>query len=159
MSSHQMRKFARAVVSILYCALLSQSLAAEEPASKTSPKALQGRPGARGEAFGRLVVRGSSFRGMEHGLTRGCESTAPPQPIATPNPMVDSTDNTELTVNFVVGTDGRVHSALVLEGNRLEDARLVLATVRLWRYRPAVCNGAPTEAEAKVEFSTPANRF
>jgi len=25
--------------------------------------------------------------------------------------------------------------------------------VRFWRYRPAMCNGVPTEAEAKVEFS------
>ena len=154
-----MPKFLTAPVLILCLTLLSQSLAGEELASKTPPKALQGRPGARDGAFGRLVVRRSSFREMEHGLSRGCDSTAPPQPIATPNPMVDSTDNTDLTVSFVVGTDGRVQGALVVEGNQLAQARLVLDTVLRWRYRPAVCNGAPTEAEAKVEFSTPPNRF
>jgi hypothetical protein len=26
--------------------------------------------------------------------------------------------------------------------------------VRYWRYRPALCNGVPTDAEAKVEFSS-----
>jgi len=28
-----------------------------------------------------------------------------------------------------------------------------LQTVRYWRYRPATCNGVPTEAEGKIEFS------
>ena len=154
-----MLKFLKTPGSILCLALMCQLPAAAELASRTSSKALQGRAGAHNGAFGRLVVRTSTFRGMEHGLVHGCESAAPPQPIATPSPMLDSTDNTELTVSFVVGTDGRVHSALVLESNRLQDARLILDTVRLWRFRPAVCNGAPTEAEANVEFSTPTNRF
>jgi hypothetical protein len=30
----------------------------------------------------------------------------------------------------------------------------VLNTVRAWRYRPAMCNGVPTESEAKVGFSS-----
>jgi hypothetical protein len=26
--------------------------------------------------------------------------------------------------------------------------------VRAWRYRPATCNGLPTETEGKIEFSS-----
>ena len=30
----------------------------------------------------------------------------------------------------------------------------ILRTVRSWRYHPALCNGVPTEAETRVEFSS-----
>jgi hypothetical protein len=33
-----------------------------------------------------------------------------------------------------------------------EEDRLVLRTVTLWRYRPALCNGVPTDSEARVRF-------
>jgi outer membrane biosynthesis protein TonB len=69
----------------------------------------------------------------------------------------------QILVSFVVGIDGHVYGPLVLEGTkdgvRTELARPVVDAVRQWRFRPAVCNGAPTEAEAKVEFSSPPNRF
>jgi len=110
--------------------------------------------------WGQLLVRRSTFREMVRGTQpRACRANTPPEPLATPNPVLDSADNLNLTVNFVVGTDGKVYSALVLEGVNDEQARPVLDAVRHWRFRPAVCNGAPTEAEAKVEFSTPPNRF
>jgi hypothetical protein len=32
--------------------------------------------------------------------------------------------------------------------------RHVLQTVRTWKYRPATCNGVPTEIEGKIEFSS-----
>jgi len=59
----------------------------------------------------------------------------------------------KITVSFIVGTDGRVHSPLILESAGVSEDRTVLNAVRSWRYRPALCNGVPTEAEAKVEFS------
>jgi len=83
--------------------------------------------------------------------------------LATPNPLLDSADHVQLTVSFVVGIDGHFYGPVVLEGTRegvkVEQARPVVDAVRLWRFRPAVCNGAPTESEAKVEFSSPPNRF
>jgi len=114
--------------------------------------------------WGRLVVRSSFFREMARGAqSRSCEANLPPEPLATPAPMLDSTDHLRLTVSFVVGIDGRVYGPLVLEGMsqgvRADQARPVVDAVRTWRFRPAVCNGAPTEAEAKVEFSSPSNRF
>ena len=121
-------------------------------------------PGAGKETWGRLVVRSTFFREMARGAqSRGCEANTPPEPLATPNPVLDSTDHVQLTVSFVVGIDGHVYGPLVLEGLKegvdAKQARPVVDAVRLWRFRPAVCNGAPTEAEAKVEFSSPSNRF
>jgi hypothetical protein len=120
--------------------------------------------GIRQEPWGRLVVRSTFFREMARGAqVRGCEVDTPPVPLATPDPVLNSTDHVQLTVSFVVGIDGRVYGPLVLEGMKegvkAEQARPVVDAVRLWRFRPAVCNGAPTEAEAKVEFSSPPNRF
>lgn len=82
-----------------------------------------------------------------------CEAVAPPEALTTPNPMMfAAADQAKVTVSFIVGTDGMVHSPLVLESAGDELDREVLDIVRSWRYRPALCNGAPTEAEAKVEF-------
>jgi len=114
--------------------------------------------------WGRLVVRKTYFREMARGAqSRTCEENLPPEPLATPDPVLDSTDHMRFTVSFVVGIDGRVYGPLVLEGMsqgvKASQARPVVDAVRTWRFRPAVCNGAPIEAEAKVEFSSPSNRF
>ena len=114
--------------------------------------------------WGRLVVRSTFFREMARGAqSRGCEANLPPEPLATPDPVLNFTDHMRLTVSFVVGIDGRVYGPLVLEGMsqgvKVSQARPVVDAVRRWRFRPAVCNGAPTESEAKVEFSSPSNGF
>lgn len=114
--------------------------------------------------WGRLVVRSTFFREMARGAqSRSCQANLPPEPLATPDPVLNSTDHMRLTVSFVVGIDGRVYGPLVLEGMsqgvKVSQTRPVVDAVRMWRFRPAVCNGAPTEAEAKVEFSSPSNRF
>jgi TonB family protein len=98
----------------------------------------------------------SEFAGVEHPATRpGCEATQPPQALATPDPLVDEPEsNAKVTVSFIVGTDGRVHSPLVLASAGSSEDRTILDAVRTWRYRPATCNGVPTDAEAKVEFSS-----
>jgi TonB family protein len=59
-----------------------------------------------------------------------------------------------VSVSFIIGTDGRVHSPLILESAEPAEDDSVLKVVRAWRYRPATCNGVPTEAEAKIEFSS-----
>lgn len=84
-----------------------------------------------------------------------CEATRPPEALATPNPLLEPPDTAaKIRVSFIIGTDGRVHSPLILEGAGPVEDRTVLDVVRSWRYRPAMCNGVPTEAEAKVEFSS-----
>lgn len=89
----------------------------------------------------------------ENGLPR-CSGIEAPQALTTPDPFLTTLDSEpKVKVNFIIGTDGRVHSPLILQsGGRLGD-RDVLRAVRTWRYRPATCNGVPTEAEGNVEFS------
>jgi TonB family protein len=103
------------------------------------------------------AIHKARFNDIPHTLaSSSCEKTQPPEALATPSPLLPGTPADEaLIVSFIVGTDGRVHSALVLQGGDNSDDRLVLAVVRHWRYRPATCNGVPTESEAKVEFSRP----
>lgn len=102
------------------------------------------------------AVHGSEFAALTHPARRPeCEAEQPPQALATPDPLLDGTDLTaKVSVSFIVGIDGRVHSALILESAGPSEDRTILDAVRFWRYRPAMCNGVPTEAEAKVEFSS-----
>jgi TonB family protein len=83
-----------------------------------------------------------------------CEDTRPPQALTTPDPLlVPSEAGMRVKVSFIIGADGRVHSPLILQSGGFVGDRNVLRTVRSWRYRPATCNGVPTEAEGKIEFS------
>jgi TonB family protein len=84
-----------------------------------------------------------------------CEASEPPEPLATPNPLIDIAEPSgKVSVSFIIGTDGRVHSPLILESAGPVEDRTILDTVRSWRYRPAMCNGAATETEGKIEFSS-----
>jgi TonB family protein len=102
------------------------------------------------------AVHDSEFAAMTHPTARAeCGAEQPPQALATPDPLLDETElNSKVSVSFIIGTDGRVHSALILESAGPNEDRTILDAVRFWRYRPALCNGVPTEAEANVEFSS-----
>ncbi|MBZ5600119.1 MAG: energy transducer TonB [Acidobacteriia bacterium] len=102
------------------------------------------------------AVHDSEFATMPHTSARtNCEATQPPEALATPNPLLEQPDaSAKIRVSFIIGTDGRVHSPLILESAGPAEDRTVLDVVRSWRYRPAMCNGVPTEAEAKIEFSS-----
>lgn len=97
----------------------------------------------------------SEFSEVPHISARArCEDTQPPEALATPDPiLVPLSTGVKVKVSFIVGADGRVHSPLILESAGIAGDRNVLQTVRGWRYRPATCNGVPTEAEGKIEFS------
>lgn len=103
----------------------------------------------------RSLVRSSQFVNIQH-ITReqACEQVEPPVALATPDPLFISTGHDKrVKVSFIIGADGRVHSPLILESAGLRGDRRVLDTVRTWRYRPASCNGVPTDSEGKIEFS------
>ncbi len=59
----------------------------------------------------------------------------------------------KVRVSFIVGTDGKVHSPFIMESGGPDEDQIVLHAVRFWRYRPALCNGVPTDFEALVRFS------
>jgi len=100
------------------------------------------------------ALRESQFSIIPHVAAHAsCEISEPPEALATPDPLVDvSKGSARITVSFIVGTDGRVHSLFILEGDNPAEDGTVLKAVRSWRYRPAKCNGVPIEAEARIEF-------
>ncbi len=101
------------------------------------------------------LTRASQFADVPHVSRPECEEVQLPEAIATPNPLFSSTSRGEnVKVSFIIGTDGRVHSPLILESGGMAKDWHVLRTVRAWRYRPATCNGVPTETEGKIEFSS-----
>jgi TonB family protein len=110
---------------------------------------------AREQKIWRFPVHDSEFADVPHITAKSrCENTRAPEALTTPNPILDSFDpEVKIQVSFIVGTDGRVHSPLILQSAGNNDIRAVLDTVRSWRYRPAMCNGVPTETEGKIQFS------
>jgi TonB family protein len=92
---------------------------------------------------------------MDRSATAHCESSEPATALATPDPLLGSHDpQTKVAVSFIIGIDGRVHSPVILESAGPAEDDRVLQALRIWRYRPATCNTAPTEMESKVEFSS-----
>jgi TonB family protein len=100
------------------------------------------------------AIHDSKFATLVHTASRSsCGEAEPPQALATPDPLLEEVES-KVSVSFIIGTDGRVHSPLILESAGTNEDRTVLDAIRFWRYRPARCNGVPTDAEAKVEFSS-----
>ena len=99
--------------------------------------------------------RAAQYVDVPHISSRpACADVEPPQALTTPDPLITSSASSgKIKVSFIIGTDGRVHSPLILESAGVAGDRRVLQTVRTWRYRPATCNGVPTETEGKIEFS------
>jgi TonB family protein len=100
-------------------------------------------------------TRAAEFTDIPHVSARSrCEDTQPPEALTTPNPLLAPAGAAlKIKVSFIIGADGRVHSPLILQSAGPARDRSVLRTVRTWRYRPATCNGVPTETEGKIEFS------
>jgi TonB family protein len=83
-----------------------------------------------------------------------CGHVRPPEALLTPDPVLRYLENDlKVRVSFIVGSDGHVHSAFVLESGGPDEDEVLLHAVRFWRYRPALCNGVPTDSEALVRFS------
>lgn len=82
-----------------------------------------------------------------------CEVVKPPEPLATPGPLTLKA-RSKVSVSFVIGNDGQVHSPVILQSAGTTEDESVLEIMRTWRYRPASCNSVPTESEVKVEFSS-----
>jgi len=101
------------------------------------------------------LLRDSQFSSITHISSRpNCANVRPPQALTTPDPLwTPAHMRPRVMVSFIIGTDGHVHSPLILESAGVSGDRRVLQTVRSWRFRPATCNGVPTETEGKVQFS------
>jgi hypothetical protein len=109
----------------------------------------------REHLLGKTRIRNSQFTDVRHFIARSrCEEVQPPQALTTPEPVLNAAPRLKAKVSFIIGTDGHVHSPLILESAGPSGDRHILRTVRSWRYRPATCNGVPTETEGKIEFSS-----
>jgi TonB family protein len=83
-----------------------------------------------------------------------CGNVRAPEALLTPDPPLQpQDDDLPVRVSFIVGADGHVHSAFILDSGGPGEDQVVLRAVRSWRYRPAFCNGVPTDSEALVRFS------
>ena len=81
-----------------------------------------------------------------------CGNVRPPEALLTPDPLLQVQDDLHVRVSFIVGSDGHVYSAFVLDSGGPGEDQIVLRAVSFWRYRPALCNGVPIDSEAQVRF-------
>jgi TonB family protein len=151
MVSHMLRRFWPWFL-ILITAGAIPIAASVQPAS---PHLRQAVLTEREHRVWKTPARASEFSEVPHVSAHArCEDTQPPEALTTPDPLlVPAAAGIKVKVSFIIGADGRVHSPLILESAGPAGDRNVLQTVRAWRYRPATCNGVPTEAEGKIEFS------
>ena len=138
-----------AILVILLAPAVALAVSTSAPRLLTTLEQREGR-------ISRTLSRASQFADVPHiSSTPACEDVQPPEALTTPDPLfATSAHGQKVKVSFIIGTDGRVHSPLILESAGLAGDRHVLQTVRTWRYRPATCNGVPTETEGKIEFSS-----
>lgn len=141
------------LIANILCASVSWASIASTPlVSRSRALTLQERE----QAIWRVPMRDSQFTDVPHSaaLSR-CELSRAPEALTTPSPLLDAASSElHIRVSFIIGTDGKVHSPLILESMGWTEDRTVLDTMRSWRYRPGLCNGVPTETEGKVEFSS-----
>ena len=95
------------------------------------------------------AVVATSFGGMRPAVD-ACAHMTDAVPVSTPNPTLNS--GSRVTMDFVVGEDGRVYSAFVLESTDGSSSKATFAAMGTWRFRPATCNGVPTDSEARITF-------
>jgi TonB family protein len=136
--------------------LLFLAIGAGVLAASTAPADFRSGSFQRRERLAtKRLIRASQFVDVPHVSARAvCLDVQPPEALTTPSPMFAAAAyGRRVKVSFIIGTDGRVHSPLILESAGLSGDRDVLQVVRSWRYRPATCDGVPTEIEGKIEFS------
>jgi TonB family protein len=140
------------ILLVVFASALCPASALEPALPLSSPAMLA----AREQQIWSTPLRDSKFAAMLRATaSTNCEASEPPEPLATPNPLLNIAEpSARVSVSFIIGTDGRVHSPLILESAGAAEDRTILDTVRSWRYRPAMCNGAATETEGKIQFSS-----
>ena len=146
------RKFAPILAMTVISSALCMASVEKTPPARDEKSALSRRE----QQMQTPAIHDSHFSAMSRLTARtSCEAVNPPEALATPDPLIATPSSaTKVTVSFIIGTDGRVHSPLILESVNPAEDRIVLDAVRTWRYRPATCNGVPTEAEGKIAFSS-----
>jgi len=84
------------------------------------------------------------------------ENATPPSPISNPPPPYPAEARSEgiqatVVVKFVVTENGEVTNVTIVRGHPMFDA-VVLATVRTWRFSPAMVDGKPISVYRSVRI-------
>src|SRR6266550_1298283 len=71
----------------------------------------------RDRQVSKSLRRAAQYIDVPHISSRpACAAVAPPQALTTPDPLfTTAADGRKVRVSFIIGTDGRVHSPLILE--------------------------------------------
>lgn len=77
----------------------------------------------------------------------------PPKAIWAPEPRppAEMKDDEMVTLSVFVGTDGKPHDLTVIDSVNNDYDQASLEAVRQWRFKPASCEGKPTELEIAIE--------
>lgn len=59
-----------------------------------------------------------------------------------------------IVIDFIVGRNGDVEKPVILEGSDPALNGNVLDVISGWKYRPALCDGLPIEAEGRIEIGS-----
>jgi len=108
-----------------------------------------------------FVVRVEEYKAItntDYGDTTGkdlffpaCAHTTDPTPLYTPNPTLQ--EGPDVAMSLIVGVDGRPFAGFVLSGSDNDfNVRAIFGAMEKWRFRPATCNGVPTESQGVIVF-------
>lgn len=100
------------------------------------------------------AVHDSKFSPMSAAAVRAaCEAVQFPVALATPDPLIDEPRaSSRVSVTFIVGTDGRVHSPFMLESRGPSEDRIVLDAVRAWRIDRPPATASQLKSKRKSRF-------
>jgi TonB family protein len=94
-------------------------------------------------------------------IMMGHHMIQPAMPIFTPDPPLmhgkapEAARGKEMVVKVVIGADGSIAQATVVEGYDLGVTDAVMETLRRWLFVPAKVNGMPVPAQRELRFRFP----
>jgi len=87
-----------------------------------------------------------------------CTQITPPKLQSRADPIIPDSYagkplHSTVTLEIVVGTDGRVKSSFVTETAGAELDHIAQQAVRQWRFKPSLCDGMPKQVKVQVEVN------
>ena len=112
--------------------------------------------------FSGALKPAAQFASVPHVSSRpSCEDVQPPEAMATPNPLATpAARGRKVKVSFIIGTDGKVHSPLILESagcsaigmccERCARGDIVLPPAMAFRPRPKARSSFPADRKEQL---------
>jgi len=80
-----------------------------------------------------------------------CDQFTAPEAVSTREPL-DFGADASARLNFVVSASGHVNGVVILGASGQLDQQALVEAVIGWRFRPALCDGAPIDSEATLDL-------